>query len=232
MATIIPLTTFIADGDFTFPREVEGSPLISTDEITKSKLITRTYAVYNSTYVPLTQGVPDVIYNNAYLVHEQPSSIQGPILFFQRVYAQLPAPRSEARTVSFSIPGQSAVQTSAVSGFVIGWNQYGTASPGTYPVKASVAISYTTSPFSPTPPITKITFNGSPVDFVGSVFQYQGNQTVVLSPTQSIVEPKWGLVGFTAPTIIPNNWILEVNISRWRGIIWQYEIVTVNTSTI
>lgn len=226
------LKTDIFDGDFTFPVEVEGSPLITTDELTRSKIITRTYAVLNATYIPLSQGVPDVIYNTAYLVNEQPSSIQGPILFFQRVFAQLPSPRQETRTVSFTIPGASQEQLSSVGGGAIGWNQYGKAAPGTYSVKATVEFTYQTTPNAATTPITVIRYNGRPVDFVGTVFVYVGNRTVSTGPGTSVVEPRWDFQGFTNPNGLPINWTLEVNISRWRGIIWQYETVTINTNTI
>lgn len=229
---ITPLLTSVIDGDFTFPVEVEGSPLITTDAITKSKIITRSYAVLNSTYVPLSQGFPDVIYNNAYLEHEQPSSIQGPILFFQRVFTEIPSPRTETRTVSFTMPGASQAQISFITGSAIAWNQYGAASPGTYAVRATVQIFYNTSPNFPTAPITVIRYNGRPVDFIGSVFTYSGNKTTQLSPTQSVVEPKWDFQGSTNPNILPIDWILEVNVSRWRGIIYQYEVVTVRTALV
>lgn len=229
---IIPLLTNVFDGDFTFPVEVEGSPLITTDAITKSKIITRTYAVLNSTYVPLSQGTLDLVYRDAYLEHEQPSSIQGPILFFQRVFTQLPLSRTESRTVSFTMPGASQAQFSGLTGNAIAWNQYAAASPGTYSVRATVQIFYSTSENFPTAPITVIRYNGRPVDFIGQVFTYAGNKTTQLSPTQSVLEPRWDFVGFTNPNILPIDWVLEVNVSRWRGIIYQYEVVTVRTSSL
>lgn len=226
MATIIPLTTFIPDGDFTFPQEVEGSPLITTDEITKAKIVTRTYAVYNSSYVPLTQNTPDVIYSNCYLTLEQPSSIQGPILFFQRVFAQLPTTWVASRTISWTRPGKSKAQTSDTTGFFIGWNQYGEAAPYTSNVVAEVTTSYGLNPTPSVPDLTEILFGTNPVDFVGFVFVLVGNKTTVVSGV-SVTEPNWSLVGSTSPGSIPGVWIVEVNVSRWRGGIWQTEVVRV-----
>ena len=229
MATIVPLTNYIADGDFTFPVEVEGSPMISTDEVTKSLLITRTYAVYTANYVPTTAaGIVDPRYTTAYLVNETPVSIQGPILFFNRNFAQIPLGRVESRTIAFTRPGVSATQQSNITGRIIGWNQYGKSAPYTANVVAQVTYSYGLSATPSTPALTRILYSGSPVDYVGFVFSYVGNQ-ITIKDGEPVTEPHWMAAGQTSPSSIPGLWIVEANVRRWRGPIFETEVVRVST---
>lgn len=232
MATIVPLLTNIIDGDFTHPVEIEGSPLITTDEITRAKIITRSYAVLNSYYVPQNQGIQDAFYKTALLVNEQPSSIEGPILFFQRVFAQVPSPRIETRTVSFTLPGKSLASFSLRSGGAIGWNPYGEAAPYSTPANATVTTYYAANALFAQPPKTRITYNGAPVDFVGTVYKNAGTREVFISPTESTTEENWILAGSTSPLVIPGLFTVDVNVSRWRGNIWQMEVVQVLTALI
>lgn len=223
-------TDYFLDGDFTYAHEVEGSPSISVDEVTQAKIITRLYAILTDYYEPLPQDDPDPVYANAYLITEQAAGIQGPIFFFQRIYAEIPDTRTEHRAVSFTIPGKSKVDTSAETGSPVGWNQYGAASPGTYSLKADVIISYALGPDAPTLPVTAVLYNGAPVDFIGSVYEYIGNHTVEVSPGNNVFEPLWLPAGVTVPNTMPIDWIAEVNVTRWRGNIWQYEQITVHPS--
>lgn len=218
----LPDTVF--DGDFDFPIAIEGGPLTSVDEVTKAQIITRFFVVKKSKYVPLTQGTVDPTIRDAYLITETPNSASGPLLFFQRVYSTLPPARTEPRTISFSLLGKSSVDRSAVTGAAIGWNQYGEAAPNTRDVNATVEISYAIDPNTfVRPPITKNSYNGNPVDFRGFVYKYVGN--VVVSP--ELTEPRWTLAGSTFFALYPALWIQEVNVSRWRGPIWQMEVVKV-----
>lgn len=223
---IIPLTTFIADGDFAFAQEVEGSPAISTDEVTRAMLIVRSYAVYSSAYVPLPQGTPDVIYSDAYLVNEQPGSIQGPILFFQRVFAQIPVSRTESRIVAFTKPGISDYDISHNTADPIGWNQYGRAAPYTANRVASVVFTYALNPIASVPALTVILYAGAAVDFTGTVFKYVGNVTFTVG-ADTVTEPSWELAGTTVPASSPSTWVVETNFRRWRGPIFETEVVQV-----
>lgn len=213
------------DGDFDHPIEIEGGPLISTDDVTGSIYITRKYAVKNVAYVPSAMGLPDRTFPKSYLVQETPDNIQGPILFFSRLFAQLPVTRTEPRMISFTYLGKSKEDRSKVTGRAIGWNQYGGGAPATRNVQASVAYSYAIDPASFNKPlITKNTFNGVPVDFMGFVYAYKGNDKV----SDELTEPFWELIGSTFYALPPAIWIQEVNVTRWRGSIWQMEVVSVN----
>ena len=132
----------IYDGTFSSAQEVEGSPSVGTDEITRALLITRTYAVGLTNYTPQAQGTADPGYANTYLINETPASIQGPIKFFNRNYAQVPSSRTENRMIAFTIPGKSEVVTSDISTLPIGWNAYGSSAPYTKQVLADVNYSY------------------------------------------------------------------------------------------
>lgn len=212
------------DGNFDTPIEVEGSGLVSTDDITKGLIITRKYVIKASSYVPLPQGTRDRIYNNAYLVNETADQRRGPLVFFTRLFYQLPPSRTEPRSVSFTILGKSSVDYSAVTGLPIGWNQYGAAQPNTRNVNGFADFSYAIDPLTfGQPPITRNTYLGAPVDYMGFVYAYRGNVVV----SDALTEPRWHLVGATFYTLMPALWIQEVNVTRFRGPIWQMEVVRV-----
>lgn len=221
---IVPLTSSIVDGSFDFPQEISGSPIISTDEITKSLLITRNYVVLASEYVPLPQGSLDPIYPLSYLVNEQGSGHQGPLYFFSRVYAQIPNSRTEQRLVTYTRPGKSGTTTSGV--VVISWNQYAGGAPYTRQLLGTVQFSYWLNAVPTGPSLSKVTgIGGAPVDFTGELYQYNGNIVV-----GGVTQPSWTFVGFTNPSILPATWVIDVQASRWRGNIWEKQVVTVPTS--
>lgn len=225
MPTIEPLPDTIFDGNFDFPQEIEGSPIISTDEITKSLIVTRNYVVKASNYNPLPQGVFDGIYPSCALVNEQGSGHQGPLYFFTRVFAQLPFPRTEQRLISFTRPGRTGISINA--GGVIAWNQYGTAAPNTRARLANVAFSYYFNSVPSPPAITQITAFDVPVDYYGQIYTYDGNVTVTIDGV-SVVQPSWSFAGNTSPASLPSTWIQDVQVSRWRGNIWEMQVVSLN----
>lgn len=220
------LTSNIIDGDFSFPVEVEGSPLISTDEITQAKIITRKYAVLTSSYSPLVQGTVDPVFLDCYLINETPAGIQGPIFFFNRNYAQIPDTRIESRIVTFTEPGRTDIQLSHITPTTIGWNQYGRSAPYTSPHVAEVTYTYSLNPFAVVPDLTAILYDGAPVDFAGSVYTYVGNTTTMVDGLP-VTEPTWEFVDDTVPSVSPSTWVVETNFRRWRGPIFETEVVEV-----
>ncbi|MBS0328216.1 MAG: hypothetical protein JSR30_00055 [Proteobacteria bacterium] len=232
----------IIDGDFTIPREVEGSGVFYIDEITRAKILTRKYCVERALFQPLLTDdlapVKDYQYPSCILVEERPDSAPGRLLFFTRTFAEVPASRTETRTVAFTQPGLSQALFSDYSKLAIWWNQYGGSQPYTRNAVATVAYSYKTDPTTfVVPDISRITYRGAPVDYAGDVYVYVGNRVVVTGPItglstadgQIIVEPKWLLQGSTVPRTLPANWILDTQINRWRGTIWEMAVITVPT---
>ncbi len=221
----------VIDGDFSQPVEIEGSGVTSTDEVTNALIITRKYAVLRDNYTPLPQSTPDIIYTNAVLVNETTSSIQGPMQFFERHYSTIPIPRVEYREIPFTRPGQSKVVISTISGQAIGWNQYGAAAPYTRLVNAEVDFTYQIGPFFAVPDITEIsvTLPGSflsVVDYIGNVY-IPGGFVVVPYLGNLITEQRWKFVGTTTPDTLPSTWIQNVNVTRWKGPIWQMEVIRI-----
>lgn len=221
--------TAIVDGNFTFPREIEGSPSISTDPITGSLLITRRYVILKANYKPVAAGAKDPVFKDAYLINETADQVVGVLQFFSRNYAQLPATRTEPRRIAFTLPGKSAVQTSELTGRPVGWNPYGAAAPYTRDVNATVTISYELNPTVVVENITKIIYKGAPVDFVGSVYEFVGNVEVPRPGGVVITEPRFRYAGITFPNVISGIWIAEVSLQRWLGPIWEKQVVSVNT---
>lgn len=228
------------DGTFTAAQEVEPSPIVSTDEVTRALLIDRSYAVGVTNYSPLPQGTTDPQYGNAYLINETNGSIQGPIKFFTRHFAQIPPSRTETRSVSWTVPGKSAVITSDISGLPIGWNPYGAAAPYTLAVLADVAYSYAyvTPGSNPRnvfaePTLTALLYDGQPVDFTGSVYESIGQATVPQGGgLPDIIEERYAFAGNVSGWSKPSPWVLSVEIRRWRGPIWEMEVVTVPNSVM
>lgn len=223
------------DGDFTHAVETDGGPIITTDETTKSLSITRFYAVRTANYRPLSLGASynqtqqDKQYTNAYLLTESVTQVIGPITYFQRVFATVPDSRTEPRSIAFTMPGQSAVQRSSISNQPIGWDPYGKARPYTRILNAEVEYSYSINGAFFYPPLTRITFAGTPVDYVGLVYQFAGYVQVTLPNNAGLTtEPRWTLAGATDPALIPAIWVQEFNVTRWRGPIWQAEKISLN----
>lgn len=230
----MPFPLTVIDGNFSYPREVEGSPQISVDEVTQAKLITRLFVVLKENYDPLPAGAKDPIYKNAYLINENETGNVGPFRFFARNFAELPEDRVEPQQVSFTMPGRSSVDVSFITGKFINFNPYGAAAPYTREVTASAAISYELNPAPPVggAGITVIRFNGAPVDFVGVVFKSVGNEEVERPGGVFITEGRWELIGFTSPGDIPGIWTMANTLTRWRGPIWERRILTVNAAAL
>lgn len=231
-------------GDYSVPFETEGSPAISVDEITSAKIITRSFVVKRANYVPVLQTpgqlVQDYQFPTAYLVSESPTAERGSFLWFQRIYAQVPLARTEPRLIPFTRPGVAAAQISTISGKAIGWNQYGASAPNTRQVQASVAYTYALNATFTVPNLTRIVIGPNvtanppvfpalsqmPVDFCGPIYTYTGNVQVGYLGNL-ISEPRWTQTATTNPPTCPAPWIQEVNVTRWRGPIWQMEVVSV-----
>lgn len=239
------------DADIDTPVEVEGSPSISTDEVTRAKLIQRTFSVKKDNYNPLVQGVKDPRFPTAVLINETGGQQQGPVLWFNRNYAEVPGTRIEPIFISFTFPGKSAVQTSKLTGLPIGWAPYGQAAPLTQQVLAKATYSYAaqTSPSQDpallftVPALSALTYKGSKVDYSGSVYISVGQVSIPQPPTvgisgtppvvtstpnPAIIEQRYQFDGVVGGFFSGLNWIYSVNIRRWRGPIWEMEVVQID----
>jgi hypothetical protein len=239
------------DADIDLPFECEGSPAISTDEVTRAKLIVRTYAQKKDNYNPLVQGVRDARFTNAVLLNEQQSQQQGPVLWFNRNYAEIPSTRIEPVFISFSYPGKSAVVLSKLTGLPIGWAPYGLAAPLTRQILAKATYSYAAlaspsqnpSTLFTAPALSELTYKGSRVDYTGSVYVAVGQvsvpqpalvvftgtpPTLVTTPQPPIIEQRYQFDGVVGGFFSGGNWIYSVNIRRWRGPIWEMEVIQVD----
>lgn len=224
------------DANINYPVEVEGSPEISTDEVTGSRKIKRKYAQRKSLWTRIAYASPDPFFTSARLASEYPAQINGPVLFFERNYIEVPQSRVEPREISFPNPGRSAVQYSKLTGLPIGWNPYGAVAPQTLPVLARVEISYASvSSLSQDPKTlftiptqSRLSYKGGTVDYSGNVYVNVGNVSIPQpSPEPPIVEPRWQLDGTVGGFFSGQNWIYSVNISRWSGPVWQMEVVKI-----
>jgi hypothetical protein len=224
------------DANIDTPVEVEGSPAISTDEVTGSRIIKRSYAQRKTLWNRLAYASPDPFITGARLGPENPGQIVGPVLFFDRTFYEVPESRVEPREISFPYPGRSAVEYSKITALPIGWNPYGAAAPQTLPVLARVEFSYAAVTSLSQDPRTlfnvpvqsRLTFNGATVDYSGQVYVSVGNVSIPQGSGQPpVVEPRWQLAGSVGGFVSGQDWIYSVNISRWRGPVWQMEVVKV-----
>ncbi len=237
------------DGDFSVPVEVNGSPMISTDPITRSKTIVRSYAVWKAFYNPLIYGtfqrIPDRQFPTAILIEEIQQQVDGPFFWFQRVYCEVPGDRTEPLVYAFPMPGKSAVTLSTLTGRAVNWRQYGNGAPYTRAVLSRVDFTYKAGDpgadgtlLFTIPALTRIVYNSVQgpisVDYVGDVYEYAGTRAIVSQQGGISVltnaEPNFVFVGSTVPRTIPTSWIQEVTIRRWRGAIWEMATITVPTA--
>lgn len=244
---IFPPITY--DGDFSQPVEINGSALISTDPVTRSKTIVRMYAVWRTSYTPLIYGnftlIPDRQFPTAFLIEEIPQQCEGPFFFFQRLYSEVPNSRTEPLVYAFSMPGKSAVTLSALTHQAVNWRPYGNGSPYTRAILATVNYSYAVGDPGATgaalftiPTLTRITYNSFSgpisVDYVGDVYEFAGSRAITSQQGGITVltnaEPNFVRVGSTNPAILPATWIAEANVRRWRGAIWEMSVITVPTA--
>lgn len=196
------------DGDFSYPREIEGSGTRIFSQYNNADFILeRRFVQEKNSYTPLPISSADYQYG-AYLVEESEIKRDGYLVWFRRTYSTLPRARIENREVSFSSPG--------IGGFTgpilipNGWNRYGKARPSTQFRNATVQISYTLGqPVCLLP--TQILYNGAVVDYVGDTYTDDGKT--------------W--LGVTLPSTIPLTWILSDTARRWKGNIWERELVIV-----
>ena len=231
---VIPVPQPFVDADLSTPVEVEGSPIITVDEVTNSLHIRRLYAVLAANWQKLGYAAPDPQYPTARLINETQDRRFGPVLWFSRFYSQIPGPRVDTRQVAFTLPGRSAIQISQRTAGVIGWNPYGAAAPQTVPKDATVEYSYAAvSSLQQNPktlffvtPESALTYQGARVDYSGSVYVSVGDVSIPQGLTQPpIVEPRWSLRGVVGGFFSGQNWIISDQISRWRGPIYQKEKV-------
>jgi hypothetical protein len=224
------MSTPLIDGFFDTPREVEGSPWFSVDEVTLSFTIKRKYAQRTATYQPTTINFPDPVFPLAIFISENTADIQGPIMWFERIFSTVPNPRVESREIPFTRPGQSAAILSGLTNLPVGWNQYGTCQPNPRLRIATVNFTYNIGPTFNAPAQSQITYNGSPVDYFGPVL-VPGPYVVVANNLpvggKLIVEQRWISAGNTSPAVLGFTWIQDINISRWKGPIWQMEVISI-----
>lgn len=222
------------DGDFSYPRTVEGGPIIAMDPITLSLIIQRKYVVLSKNYLPLMQGstVKDPRFTDAYYIDEGVDSVQGPLTFFTRRFAQLPQSRVEPQEITWTIPGQASWDTSLITSAVIAWNKYGKGAPYSRVVMASAHISYLFNPAVDPIVISKVTFNGVPVDYTGFVYRFVGNVEVPQPGGTSITEPRWFPDGVTAPGFVSGPWTVSGAFTRWMGPIWERRVIIVDANQL
>lgn len=245
----MPISQIIVlDGDFSTPQEVNGSPLISTDPITRAKTVVRSYAVWKAYYNPLIYGnfvaIKDRQFPTCILIEEVPQNTDGPFFFFQRIYCEIPASRNEPLVYAFSMPGKSAVTLSAITGKPVNWRPYGNGSPYSRAILANAAYSYAAGDPGPNganlftiPVLTRILYNSVAgpisVDYVGDVYEFAGTRAITAQQGGITVltnaEPDFVFVGSTVPRVLPATWIAEANVRRFRGSIWELEVITVPT---
>lgn len=245
---LFTLAATVLDGDFSTPQEINGSALISTDPVTRAKTVTRLYVVWKAYYTPLIYGsfvaIKDRQYPNCILIEEVPQSVDAPFFYFQRIYSEIPAARDEPLVYAFSMPGKSAVTLSALTHQAVNWRPYGNGSPYTRAILANAAYSYAAGDPGPNgsllftiPTLSRIIFNSFSgpisVDYVGTVYEYAGTRAITSQSGGITVltgaEPNFVLVGSTIPPSLPATWIAEANVRRWRGSIWELEVITVPT---
>lgn len=222
------------DADLTTPVEVEGSPIITVDEVTNSLHIRRLYAVLAANWQKLGYASPDPQFPTARLINETQDRRFGPVVWFSRYFSEIPSGRVDTRQVAFTLPGRSAIQISTRTGGVIGWSPYGAVSPQTVPKDATVEYSYAAvTSIGQNPktlftvvPESALTYQGARVDYSGSVYVSVGDVTIPQGATQPpIVEPRWQLQGIVGGFFSGGNWVISDQISRWRGPIFQKEKV-------
>lgn len=242
-------TVITYDGDFSAPVEINGSPIISTDPVTRSKTIIRKYAQWKSFYTPLIYGtfakIPDRQFPTAILIEEVPEQTDGPFCYFQRIFCEIPSARNEPIAYAFAMPGKSSVTLSARTGKPVNWRQYGNGSPYTRVILSNIAYTYAAGDpgvnganLFTIPTLSRITFNSVTgpisVDYVGDVYEFAGSRAITAIQGGITVlvdaEPNFVFVGSTSPRTIPATWIQEVNIRRWRGAIWEMSVITVPTT--
>lgn len=231
----MPVPEAYFDCDIDAPVEVEGSPMFSTDPVTGALLIKRAYAQKAALWKKLGWASPDPYIVNAYLLNESFAQRPGPVVFFDRNYAQLPPARTEPREIAFTLPGRSASQISTLTAGAIGWNPYGAVAPNTVSRLATVEYSYAVQTSLTQNPRTlfvepaesELTFQGARVDYSGAVYVSVGNVSIPQAGDQPpIVEPRWSFVGFVQ-RVGSADWVVSVNITRWSGPIFQMEVVKI-----
>lgn len=231
---VFPVPPSFVDADLSTPVEVEGSPIITVDEVTNSLHIRRLYAVLAANWQKLGYASPDPRYPTARLINETQDRHFGPVVWFSRYFSEIPQPRVDTRQVAFTLPGRSAIQISQRTAGVIGWNPYGAVAPQTVPKDATVEYSYAAVSSSNQNPKTlffvtpesALTYGGARVDYSGSVYVSVGDVTIPQGPTQApIVEPRWQLQGSVGGFFSGQNWVISDQITRWQGPIFQKEKV-------
>ncbi len=246
---LFALASTVLDGDFSTPQEINGSALISTDPVTRSKTVIRTYVVWKAYYTPLIYGTFAVIkdrqFPNCILIEEVPQSVDAPFFYFQRIYSEIPASRDEPLVYAFSMPGKAAVTLSRLTGKPVNWRPYGNGSPYTRLILANVAYSYAAgdpgvngSNLFTVPTLSRIVYNSVSgpisVDYVGDVYEFAGTRAITAVQGGITVltnaEPDFVLVGSTVPRVLPATWTAEANVRRWRGSIWEMQIITIPTT--
>lgn len=234
--------------DFTIPRELQGSGARVFSEFNTSDFIlTRLFYQAASAYKALPISTPDYQYKLAYLVSEVETKRDGYGVYFTRTYATIPTTRTEGREVLYTFPGRCGVLENStlipVSATGVGaafyqglgipssiplfgtgktWYKYGLGAPFTAYRNATVTYSYSLDEPEVQPPFI-ISFGGTiqntagdfepqtSVDFVGTVYTPDGSK----------------VIGITNPSVLPSIFIVSDTARRWKGNIWEKELVTV-----
>lgn len=215
------------DGDFTYPREMEGSQAITINPVTRGLSVTRRYLIDVNHYTPSTPHIGslrDARFPLAVLTSESTSGVSNGLLEFTRTFTEIPADRYETEQLTFTFPGRSRVNLSAKSGLPIYWDKYGQAAPYTRTVNARVEYKYSLSDLEATMP-TMITYGGLPVDYCGYVYISVGQVDLPGGAT----EERYVKDGQTDPFIAPTEFIHSVGVSRYEGPIFEHRIVRLSS---
>lgn len=191
-----------------FQSEKSSKPIDGTDDL----MWAETYIQTRADHAPQAIGTESSRHSGFYLVEETPIESVGPensgLVEFTRTYAEVPATRDEAVTVSFSYPGKSL-------GAGANWDRYGLRKPVTIQlVPGSDEVSYFISEDGSTtiPEYTVPLLDGEIVDFFGPAYE---------------TTPPYTFIGNTDPLSEPSSYVIGCTVQRWKGKIWEKRVRTV-----
>jgi hypothetical protein len=166
-----------------------------------------TYVQWRQNYARLALSTQSTRHANHFLISESQISSAGPenspLCRFTRLFAMVPATRTEPVQVSYSFPSLSTFDE-------FGFHKCGLRDPVCRVVSGTNTFSYILSETAPAiNPLTIPIYQGQVVDFIG---------------------PGWAVSGqeyYTTPTSEPEAYTVACQITRWHGQIWQKVLQTV-----
>lgn len=206
----------IIDGEFRYVIEVEGSGVrtFSTTN-TNDFIVDRLYAIDRNYYQPQPIGVADHQFTGALLVEDVVTRVDAAFAYVKRTFMTVPSQRIESRTIAFTFPGQSRYTLNPTGGPPKAtYDRYGTNKPATVFRSARVTYSYSQGQVGVNLP-TQIIFQNQPVDFTGEVWTDDASS----------------YLGATDPIVSPTTFVVSDVCRRFRGNIWERELIQVDKGT-